>query len=111
MEIIIKILINGVAVFLAAYLLKGVTVKNFGHALLVAIVLSVVNAIVRPVLIFLTIPITILTLGLFILVINALLIMLVDAILSGFKVRNFWWALLFSIILSIINAILTWAFL
>ena len=110
MEIIIKILINGLAVFLTAYLLRGVSIKNFGHALLVAVVLAIVNAILKPILVILTIPITILTLGLFILVINALLIMLVDAILSGFKVKNFWWALLFSIILSIINGILSWIF-
>lgn len=111
MEIIIKILVNGIAVFLTAYLLRGVTVKNFGNAILVALVLSVVNAIIRPIFIFLTIPITILTLGLFILVINALLIMLVDAIVPGFKVKNFWWALLFSIILSVINGMLGWIFL
>lgn len=108
MDIIIKILISAVAVFVTAYVLKGVTVKSFGNAILVAIVLGIINAIVRPVFVFLTIPVTILTLGLFLLVINALLIMLVDAILSGFKVKNFWWALLFSIILSIVNGILTW---
>lgn len=108
MDIIIKILISAIAVFATAYILKGVTVKNFGSALLVAIVLGVANALIRPVLVVLTIPITVLTLGLFLLVINALLIMLVDAIVAGFKVKNFWWALLFSIILSIINSILTW---
>lgn len=108
MDIIIKILISALAVFVTAYLLKGVTVKNFGSAILVAIVLGVVNAIVRPVFVFLTIPVTILTLGLFLLVINALLIMLVDAIVPGFKVKSFWWALLFSIILSLVNGILSW---
>lgn len=108
MEIIIKILLNGLTVLLTAYLLKGVTVKNYGNALLVAIVLGIINAIIRPILIFLTIPITILTLGLFILVINALIIMLVDAILPGFKVKNFWWALGFSIVLSIFNALVDW---
>ncbi len=111
MDIIIKILISAVAVFATAYILKGVTVKNFGSALLVAIVLGVVNAIIRPIFVFLTIPITILTLGLFLLVINALLIMLVDAIVPGFKVKNFWWALLFSVILSLVNGLLTWIFL
>ena len=108
MDFIIRILINGVAVFLTAYLLPGVTVKNFLHAILVAVVLSVINAVIKPILVILTIPITILTLGLFILVINALIIMLVDYLLSGFKVKNFWWALAFSIVLSIINAILQW---
>lgn len=108
MDIIIRILVNAVAVFITAYLLRGVTVKNFLHAILVAVVLSIVNAIIKPILIILTIPITIITLGLFILVINALIIMLVDYLLSGFKVKNFWWALAFSIVLSIINAILQW---
>lgn len=108
MDIIIKILISAVAVFTTAYILKGVTVKNFGSALLVAIVLGIVNAIIRPVFVVLTIPVTVLTLGLFLLVINALMIMLVDAIIDGFKVRNFWWALLFSIILSFITSILNW---
>ncbi len=110
MNFIITILVNGLAVFLTAYFLKGVTVKNYLYALLVAVVLAVVNAIIKPVLIILTIPITILTLGLFILVINALLIMLVDYLLSGFKVKNFGWALLFSIVLSIVNAVLQWIF-
>ncbi len=108
MEFIIKVLVNALAVFISAYILKGVTIKNFLHAILVAIVLSIVNAIIKPILIILTIPITILTLGLFIFVINALIIMLVDFLLSGFKVKNFWWALAFSIILSIINSILQW---
>ncbi|CAN5401288.1 phage holin family protein [soil metagenome] len=108
MDFIIRVLVNGLAVFITAYLLRGVTVRNFVHAILVAVVLSVINAIIKPILIILTIPITILTLGLFILVINALIIMLVDYLLSGFKVKNFWWALAFSIVLSIINAVLQW---
>lgn len=110
MNIIITILVNALAVFITAYLLKGVTVKNFLHAILVAVVLSIINAIIKPILVILTIPITILTLGLFILVINALIIMLVDYLLSGFKVKNFWWALGFSVVLSIINALLQWVF-
>lgn len=108
MDLIIKILISAVAVFAVSYILSGVTVKSFGTAILVAIVLGIVNAIIRPILVILTIPVTILTLGLFLLVINALMIMLVDAVIAGFKVKNFWWALLFSIILSLVNGILTW---
>lgn len=108
MDIIIKILISAGAVFAVSYILSGVTVKSFGTAILVAIVLGIVNAIIRPILVILTIPVTILTLGLFLLVINALMIMLVDAVIAGFKVKNFWWALLFSIILSLVNGILTW---
>lgn len=105
---LISLLVNAVAVFLAAYLLSGVTVKNFWTAIVTAVLLAIVNAIIKPILVFLTIPITILTLGLFILVINALLLMLVDAILPGLKIKNFGWALLFGVVLSIINALLSW---
>ncbi|GAA5043861.1 membrane protein [Marivirga lumbricoides] len=110
LQFIISLLITAVAVFITAKILSGVTVSGFGSSILVALLLGIVNAIVKPILIFLTIPITIVTLGLFLLVINALMIMLVDAMLSGFKVKNFWWALLFSIILSILNGFLQWVF-
>jgi putative membrane protein len=106
MEFIIRLLLSGVAVLATAYLLKGVKVDNFLQAILVAILLGLVNAVVKPILVFLTIPITILTLGLFLLVINALMIMLVDKLLKGFFVKSFWWAFLFSIVLSLINGLL-----
>ena len=102
---IIRFLLSGLAVFLAGYVLPGVHVDGFWYALLVAIVLSVVNVLVKPILVILTIPITILTLGLFLLVINALIIMLVDALVPGFSVDGFWWALAFSLILSLINSL------
>ena len=105
---LIKILVNALAVFLAAYLLRGVEVKNFWSAIVTAILLAIVNAILRPLLIILTIPITVITLGLFILVIDALLLMLIDALLPGLKIKNFWWAGGFSLLLSIINSILSW---
>lgn len=100
------ILINTLAVFIVAYLLKGVEVKNFFTALWVALCLALVNAVLRPILIFLTLPVTILTLGLFILVIDALMVMLINALIKDFKVKSFWWALLFSILLSVTNALL-----
>lgn len=106
MNLIIRFLLSGLAVLLTAYLLPGVNVENYGYALLVAIVLSIVNVIVKPILVFLTIPITIVTLGLFLLVINALLILLVDYLIpTGFEVDGFWWALAFSVILSLFNSI------
>lgn len=105
MGLIIKLLINGAAVFLGAKFLKGVQVKNFMSAILVAAIIGLVNVTIKPILIFLTIPATILTLGLFLFVIDALMILLVDKLLTGFEVKNFWWAMLFSIVLSIINAI------
>lgn len=102
---ILRFLLSGLAVLITGYLLPGVYVEHFGYALLVAIVLSIVNVLVKPILVIFTIPITILTLGLFLLVINALMIMLVDALTPGFRVDGFWWALAFSLILSLINGI------
>jgi putative membrane protein len=87
--------------------MKGVHVEHYGYALLVAAVLALANMIVKPVLIIFTIPITIFTLGLFLLVINALIIMLVDYLVPGFRVDGFWWALAFSIVLSIFNSLFT----
>lgn len=90
---------------LTAYLLPGVDVTDFWTALIVALVLSIANIIVKPILIVLTIPITVLTLGLFLLVINALIILMTDYLVDGFIVDGFWWALLFSLILSIFNSL------
>ena len=104
---ILRFLLSGLAVVLAAYLLPGVHVEHYGYALLVALVLTIVNWIVKPILIVLTIPITVFTLGLFLLVINALMIMLVDALIPGFSVDGFWWALAFSLILSLFNSLFT----
>ena len=90
---------------LAAYLLPGVHVHEYWDALLVALLVSLANILVRPILIVLTIPITILTLGLFLLVINALMVLLVDYFVDGFSVDGFWWALGFSLILSLLNSL------
>jgi putative membrane protein len=103
---VIRFLLNGLAILLTAYLLPGVHVEHYGYALVVAIVLAIVNAVVRPILIILTIPITFITLGLFLLVINALMIMLADWIIGGFEVDGFWWALAFSVILWLFNSLL-----
>jgi putative membrane protein len=101
----IRFLLSGLAVVLTAYLLPGVNVEHYGYALLVAAVLSLANIVVRPILVLLTIPITIFTLGLFLLVINAVIILIVDYFVPGFSVDGFWWALAFSLILSIFNSI------
>ncbi|MBN2730796.1 MAG: phage holin family protein [Balneolaceae bacterium] len=105
MELIIKLLVNAVAVFVFGYMLKGVEVKGFGTAVWVAILLALVNAFVRPVVLFLTIPFTIITFGLFILVVNTLMVMLVDWIVDGLQIKNFWWALLFSVLMSLVNVL------
>src|SRR3990167_6522904 len=103
MNILIQILVNGLAVFITAYLLPGVHVNNFITAIIVGIVLGIVNAFVKPVLVLLTLPITIVTLGLFYLVLNALLILLVAQIVPGFSVANFWWAILFGVVMSVVS--------
>ena len=106
MNLIIRILLTAVAVILLAKLLPGVEVAGFTGAIIVAIVLALLNAILKPILIILTLPITIVTLGLFLLVINAGIIMLADQFLDGFAVSGFWVALLFSLLLSLLQSIL-----
>jgi putative membrane protein len=106
MQFITNILVTSIAVLIVAYLLPGVNVNTFTTALLVALVLAFMNAIVKPILTVLTIPITVLSLGLFLIVINGLIIILTDKLVDGFEVRGFWWALLFSFILSITTGIL-----
>ncbi len=103
MIFLIHWLITTIAILIAAYLLPGVTVKGFFAALVTALVLGLINTFIRPILLILTLPINLLTLGLFTFVINALLIMLTSAFVPGFDVRNFWWALLFSLVLSLIK--------
>jgi putative membrane protein len=103
---IIGWILNTIAIMGAAYLLPGVSVDGFVTALLLSFVLGAINVLLKPLLIILTLPITIITIGLFIFVINALLILLADSIIPGFAVANFWWALLFSLVLSALNAVL-----
>jgi len=105
MNFIIQILVNAVVVFIAAYLMKGVEVKNFLHAILVALVLALLNAFVKPIFLFFTLPVNILTLGLFTWVINAVILMIADWILAGFKIHGFWWALGLAIIMAILNSV------
>jgi len=105
MNFFIKLILSALAVIITSYLLGGVHVDDFFAALIVAALLALLNTIVRPILVILTIPITIFTLGLFLLVINALIILMADSLVDGFVVDGFWWALLFSIILSIINSL------
>ncbi|MEI7661304.1 MAG: phage holin family protein [Bacteroidota bacterium] len=101
-----KLFITSVAILLAGYLLPGIHVSTFWTALLVALVLSFLNLFLKPLMVILTIPFTILSFGLFLLVINALIIMIAGAWVKGFVVDGFWWALIFSILLSIISSLL-----
>ncbi len=100
-----KILISGISVFVAAIALSGVSIDSYWAAIIVALVLAFLNSFVKPLLIMLTIPFTIISFGLFLLVINALIILLADAMISGFYVDGFWWALAFSLILSILTSV------
>ena len=103
MNFLLQWLVSGLAIIITAYLLPGVRVAGFFAALVTALILGLINAFIRPVLILLTLPLNILTLGLFTLVINALLIMLAAAIVPGFTVQGFWWALLFGLVLAVVN--------
>ena len=106
LNILLQLVVAGLAIIFTAYLLPGIVVDDFLTGIIIAALLALLNITIKPILIFLTIPITLITLGLFLLVINAVLVMLAANIISGFTVDNFWWALLFSIILSLINSIL-----
>ncbi|MFH4968562.1 phage holin family protein [Gaetbulibacter sp. M240] len=106
MKLLIRLLLNAIIVFALANLLSGVTLDGYGTAVIVALVLSILNLLVKPILVIFTLPITVLTLGLFLLVINALIILIADNLIQGFAVNSFWTALLFSILLSIFQSIL-----
>lgn len=103
MNILINILLSGLAVFSAAYILPGVEVESFTTALVAGIVLGIINAVLRPVLLILTLPINVMTLGLFTFVLNAILILLAANIVPGFHVNGFIPALILSLTLALIN--------
>ena len=109
MGFILKLLAIAVAAYVASWLLSGVTIDSAGTAIIVALVFALLNAIVRPILVLLTIPITIVTLGLFLLIINIIIVKLTDSLIDGFEVEGLLTALLFSFIVSgvsgLINAI------
>ena len=119
MNFITKLLVSAIAVLITAYFLSGVTIGNnqfyhgdsvelnkFTTALLVAMVLAFLNTIVKPILTILSLPITFFTLGLFLLVINAIIILFADKLVDGFRVDGFWTALWFSLILSLVSSVL-----
>ncbi len=106
MKLLLKLIVSAIAVFAAGYLLPGVHVDGFTTAIIVAIVLGVLNVFVKPVLILFTIPITILTLGLFLLIINALIVLLCARLVDGFEVNGIIYALLFSLVVSLISTVM-----
>ena len=107
MKLLLKWLLSAAALQCVAYLYSGVEVRSFGAALIAALLIGLCNAIVRPVLVVLTLPVTIVTLGLFIFVINALMFWAASGIAgSGFQVHGFWAALIGSVLYSIINLVI-----
>ena len=106
MRFILKLLVSSLAVFFGAWILPGVYLNGFPTAILVALILGFLNAFLKPILVILTIPLTLLTFGLFLLVINAVIILLVDSALDGFEVNSFFTAVIYSIIISLITWIL-----
>jgi putative membrane protein len=105
MGFIIRLFFTWLAVIIASYILPGIHINDYISALIFAAVLALLNLFLKPVLVILTIPITLVTLGLFLLVINACIILVGDYFVDGLKVDNFWWALLFSLVISVIVSI------
>ncbi len=106
MNTLLKILLTALAVIILANILPGVSVNGYLSAIIVALVISLLNMFVRPLLIFFTLPATIVTFGLFLFVINAIIILLANKLVDGFTVNGFWRALFFSILLSIFRSAL-----
>ncbi|MBZ5858991.1 phage holin family protein [Flavihumibacter profundi] len=106
MNFLVRLLISALVAFGLSYVLPGIHIDTFITALVLALVLAVLNTLLKPIMVILTLPITIITMGLFLLVINAAIILLASKLVDGFKVDGFWWALLFSILLSVTTSIL-----
>lgn len=107
MGIVISLLVNALAVAVAAYLLTPhVRLDGFMSALIVALIMALINTFVKPIITLLTLPINLLTLGLFTFIINGVLILFISGVVDGFQVQNFGWAVIFSIVLSLISSVL-----
>jgi putative membrane protein len=106
MNFILRLLVTALVAFALAQLLKGIQVDTYWTALVFAIVLAILNVLVKPILIILTLPLTIITLGLFLFVVNTLVVLLASRFVDGFKIDNFWWGLLFALLLSLVTSVL-----
>lgn len=106
MKTILKLILTAVAIYAISNLLPGVTVTDLNAALIVAIVLSLLNLFIKPIIIFLTFPITLITFGLFLFVINTIIILIADYFVDGLQINSFWTALIFSLLLSVAQSIL-----
>jgi len=105
MSLIFSLIATMISVGISAYLLPGVNVAGVGPLFWTAIIMGVMNAIIKPILTILTLPITILTFGLFSIILNAILILVVDALVPGFSIDGLLWALIFSLVLSIVSSV------
>lgn len=105
LNILVKILLGGISVLIAEYFIGGVHIDSVMTGFLLAAVIILINMTLKPILIVLTLPITFLTLGLFLLVLNACMFLLADELIPGFELDGFWWAVLFAIVVSIINSL------
>lgn len=106
MEILGRIVLRTVIILVVAYLLPGIYVSTVLVGLIIAIVLALLNSIIRPFLVILTLPITVFTLGLFLIVLNGLMVMLASYLIDGFYVEGFLWAMIFSVVVSIFSSLL-----
>src|SRR4051812_37305923 len=105
-NLLLNLVVNTLAVVTGTYVLKGVHVDTVRTAVVVGIVIAVLNTLVKPILVLLTLPITLMTLGIFLLFINAALILLTARLIPGFQVDNMWWAMAFSIVISLVGSVL-----
>lgn len=108
MNAFLYLVTNGLAVYVSSYVLSGVHVTDFFVAVVVAVVLGIVNLFLKPLLILLTLPLNILTLGLFTLVLNGLMVLVADRLVPGFSVDSIWWGILFSIVMSFVSSFFNW---
>lgn len=98
-----RLLISGLSVIITSYILPGIHIESFFTAIVVGVVLGIINAIIKPILIILTLPINLMTLGLFTFLLNGLLVLATSSLVPGFRVDNFGWAILFSIVISCVS--------
>ena len=105
MNFLVKLILSSIAVTLSAYLIPGVTVDSFMTAAVVAVAISILNLFFKPIFIVLTLPVTVFTFGLFLLAINAFMIMIASSFISGFYVSGFWSALFFSFVLTFLQSL------
>ena len=105
-DLITKLLINTVSIFAVSYVLSGIQIDTFWTALILAVVMAVLNVTLKPLLFVITIPITIVTFGLFLLVLNVLVLYAAEYLIDGFQIAGFWWALAFSMLVSFVNGVL-----